>query len=160
MEMSQLAATYAIAIGGGIFAGWFSHRYQALFLAALAGAGAILSMVGGHLAPLLKVGAAASGIGVLQMPGYLFSLLPLDVQNAFYLAVIIAVASRIVTWYHARFLKKDKVETKEKRRARILKDFKYEDDFTRAVTSGNRLPPIGSAKQAVQDPRRLAGFGQ
>ena len=121
-----------------------------------------VTLLGKYIAPVINVGAQTSGVTYREMPGHLFSLLPEPVQTAVLGAFVVAILSRIGTWVYFRYLKRDRVESRSDRKARILSDFGYADPAApgprrRAAPAGTPSAP-GSSQNPRQDIRALAGL--
>ena len=106
--MEYIAAGIAL----GAFLGWFSHRFQKIFLAGLTLLG------GGGVIVYYKVAGKVAA---------LLADLPPNVEDGIYAIIPAMIFARILTWAYYRFVFEEVVETRAEQRARILAEYGMAD---------------------------------
>ena len=117
--MTYLLAGAAV----GMFAGWFSYRHQKLFLAGFAAIGGGIMLSFKFLLKMLFGVSVGTDAGVSGA----FGSMPVEAQNAVWVCLMAALATRIVVWAYYSFVHEEKVETRAEQRARILAEYGMAD---------------------------------
>jgi|GEM_PF-6950650 len=106
--MMYIAA--GMAFGG--FLGWFSHRYQKMFLSGL------MMLGGGGFLIYYKTAAKVAA---------LMASLPPSVEDGIYAIIPAMILARIATWAYYQFVFEEVVETRAEYRARVLAEYGMAD---------------------------------
>ena len=152
--MVEIIAYYSIAGAMGLFIGWFSFRYQAVFVA-LAGSGlAGLGVMVKVFSPVAKVG----GMTFWGAVGVWFQSLPVHLQNAICVSLFIAVGARIVTWWYRKFIWVETIESRAEMRARIFREYNYHDGIVDAYAQTSNRSGGGNSERSADSLRSAAGL--
>jgi len=116
-----------ISIGLGLLLGWASAYNSKVFLAVLFGTPGVVLIGSKFATPFLSV-AATAGAGegdLFSVAGALFNDLPDPAQTAIMLFPAALFGARIMGTIYIVHFKKEKVETKAEKKARISREYNF-----------------------------------
>lgn len=116
-----------VSIGLGLLLGWASAFNSKIFLAILFGTPGAVLLVSKFGAPFLSMAAnAGAGEGdMFSVAGYLFQTLPEEAQTAIMVFPAALFGARIMGTIYIVHFRKEKVETKAQKKARISREYNF-----------------------------------